>query len=51
MGQLVKILVSENQQAGRYEINFNANGLSSGIYYYKLIFENTLLTKKFLLLK
>jgi photosystem II stability/assembly factor-like uncharacterized protein len=51
IGQLVKILVNEYQPSGEYKINFNANGLTSGVYYYQLISDNKIKTKKFILLK
>ena len=37
-GKEVANLVNENQQAGRYELNFDAGkySLSSGIYFYKI---------------
>jgi hypothetical protein len=50
-GQLVKSLVSENQQAGYYTVNFAGNDLSSGIYIYKLSVNNNELVKKMMLLK
>ena len=34
IGQKVKSLVNAEQSAGYYEISFNSNGLSSGIYFY-----------------
>jgi len=36
LGKEIKILVNEFQEAGNYSIHFNANGLSNGIYFYKL---------------
>ena len=33
------MLVNERQNAGRYSFNFNAGGLTSGVYFYKI--ENT----------
>jgi hypothetical protein len=36
LGNEVVRLVNEEQTAGNYEVNFNAEGLSSGIYFYKL---------------
>ena len=35
-GQLVKTLVNKNQMQGSYSIVWDANGLSSGIYFYKI---------------
>ena len=36
LGESVKELVNETKNAGAYEINFNANGLASGVYYYTI---------------
>jgi len=36
MGQKVRTLVNEKQEAGSYSVNFNAAGLSSGVYFYRL---------------
>jgi uncharacterized membrane protein len=36
LGQEVKTLVNEDEQAGRYKLNFNAEDLSSGIYFYSI---------------
>lgn len=36
IGQLVAELVNNGLSGGRHEVNFNADELSSGIYYYKL---------------
>ncbi|MDZ7723551.1 MAG: T9SS type A sorting domain-containing protein [candidate division KSB1 bacterium] len=35
-GETVAILVDEFQSAGKHEVKWKANGLSSGIYFYKL---------------
>ena len=36
LGREVKVLVSENLAAGEYQADFDAKGLSSGMYYYSL---------------
>lgn len=36
LGKEVQTLVNENLRAGKYEVNFNANNLASGVYYYRL---------------
>lgn len=36
LGQEIRTLINQKQKAGRYSILFKADGLSSGIYYYKL---------------
>ncbi len=51
LGNEVAILVNEFRAAGRYEIEFNASLLSSGIYFYKLQAANYSETKKLVLLK
>jgi len=40
LGRKVKELVNDKQQAGRYEVQFNASSLASGVYIYQLIAEN-----------
>ncbi len=51
LGREVKILVNEPKQPGNYEIYFDGNGLASGIYYYQLISNDFIETKKMVLLK
>jgi hypothetical protein len=52
LGKEVATLFNETAEAGRiYNINFNALGLSSGIYYYKLTGNNRAEVRKMLLLK
>ena len=36
LGQEVKTLVDELKEKGSYEVNFDAEGLVSGIYFYKI---------------
>jgi gluconolactonase len=51
-GEEVKTLLNYFQHAGIYSISFDATGLSSGIYFYKLRADGNLIeTKKMLLLK
>lgn len=50
-GREVAELVNEIKTAGRYSINFNASGLSSGVYIYQLKAGNYSITKKMSLLK
>jgi len=50
-GSEIKTLISEKQSAGSYSVNFNAEGLPSGVYYYKLSSGNLSETKKMILLK
>ena len=51
LGNEVATLVNEQKSAGNYNVEFNANGLSSGLYFYKLTAGNHVATKKMLLLK
>ncbi len=51
LGELVKVLVNEQMSQGKYNVDFDATGLSSGIYFYRLVSEGTVLSKKMILLK
>ena len=51
LGQKVVTLTDKEQLAGNYEVEFDAKGLASGIYFYKLQTELYSSTKKMLLLK
>jgi hypothetical protein len=51
LGQEVKTLVNKLQSAGIYEVNFNATGLNSGVYFYSFQAGNFIETKKMTLLK
>ncbi|PID59622.1 MAG: hypothetical protein CR986_04975 [Ignavibacteriae bacterium] len=51
LGEEIETLVDELQNQGKYSVNFDASNLSSGIYYYQLITENFIKTKKMILLK
>ncbi len=51
LGKEVATLVNKNQQAGNYSVNFNASGLSSGIYIYKISAGLYTASKKLILLK
>jgi hypothetical protein len=51
LGNEVATLVNEEKQAGSYEAKFDAAGLSSGMYFYKLQAGSFVETKKMLLLK
>jgi len=51
LGNEVVTLVNEELQNGSYEIEFDAFGLTSGIYFYKLQSGSFIETKKMLLLK
>ena len=51
LGQEIATLVNKNQKPGRYEVEFDANNLPSGIYIYRLVGGEFILSKKLLLLK
>ena len=51
LGREVSVLVNENLTAGEYEASFDANGLSSGMYYYKIQSGEYTSVKKMALLK
>lgn len=50
-GREVKRLVHQNLNAGRYSVELNSGDLASGIYFYSLIAENFVQTKKMILIK
>lgn len=51
-GREVAVLIDKNQNAGNYSKNFDATGLSSGVYFYQLITETGFMqTNKMLLIK
>jgi enterochelin esterase-like enzyme len=41
LGQEISTLVNETKLPGKYEVTWNANNLSAGIYFYQLRFANT----------
>ncbi len=51
IGSEVRTLVNQEQEAGSYEINFDAASLTSGVYLYKIIAGDFVSVKKMLLLK
>jgi hypothetical protein len=51
LGQEVVTLVNENKHAGEYTIQWNAEGLTSGVYFCRLQSEKYMETKKLLLLR
>lgn len=51
LGSEVATLVNEYKPAGRYEVNFNAESLSSGIYFYTLQAGSYIQTKKMMLIR
>jgi hypothetical protein len=51
VGQRVAALVEEEKEAGYHEIRFDASGLSSGVYFYRLQARDFVQTRKLLLLR
>jgi uncharacterized Ntn-hydrolase superfamily protein len=51
LGNEVATLVNEEKSAGSYEVEFNAAGLTSGIYFYKISAGGFVETKKMIYLK
>jgi pimeloyl-ACP methyl ester carboxylesterase len=51
LGNEIAKLVDEYREAGKYEIEFNATGLSSGVYFYKLVIGNFTATRKLILMR
>jgi len=51
LGNEVAVLANEKRDAGSYEAHFNGDGLSSGVYYYKLTSGNFSDTKKMMMIK
>ncbi len=51
LGEEVETLVSKDLNAGNYKYDWNAESLTSGVYFYKLQSENFIQTKKMILLK
>ncbi|MDH3267516.1 MAG: T9SS type A sorting domain-containing protein [Ignavibacteria bacterium] len=51
LGNEIATLVNEEKPAGNNSINFDASGLSSGVYFYQLSADNFIETKKMILLR
>jgi len=51
IGEEISKLVNENQVAGIYDVQFNAVGLSSGIYFYSIRTDENASVKKMILMK
>ena len=51
LGSEVATLVNEPKAAGKYEINFNASSLASGVYIYKIQAGDFVNSKKMIILK
>jgi len=51
LGKVVAGLVNEKQTVGKYKVTFDARSLSSGVYFYKLVTEGFIQTKRMILVK
>ncbi|MGE5798157.1 MAG: T9SS type A sorting domain-containing protein, partial [Ignavibacteria bacterium] len=51
LGEEICTLINEEKQAGKYNLNFDAGNLSSGIYYYTLKAGNFIQSRKLILIK
>lgn len=51
LGRVVETLLSSEIKAGRYEIDFDGYSLASGVYFYKLVTNEFVETKKMLMIK
>jgi len=51
LGEEIVTLIDDFNSAGKYKISFNAAHLTSGVYFYSLITEEKVLTKKMILLR
>jgi hypothetical protein len=51
LGREASVLVNDRRDAGVYEVKFDATGLSSGVYFYRIQAGDFIQTKRLLLLK
>jgi photosystem II stability/assembly factor-like uncharacterized protein len=51
LGEEVGLLVNDVKQAGRHEVTWDAKGLPSGLYFYRLSTNSSTLTRKMLLIR
>jgi polyhydroxybutyrate depolymerase len=51
LGEVVATLVNDEKPAGNYEVQFDATGISSGVYFYSLQAGDFVETKKLILLR
>ena len=51
LGSEIAELVDSEMEAGDYEVDFNASGLTSGIYFYRFQTDSFVETKKMILMK
>ena len=51
LGREVTTLVNKEQKAGNYKVNFDASGLASGVYFYRITAGQFVSVKKMILMK
>ncbi|KUG25273.1 hypothetical protein ASZ90_004909 [hydrocarbon metagenome] len=51
LGKVITTLVNEIKQPGYYEIEFDGGNFSSGVYFYQIISDEFVDTKKMVLLR
>jgi len=51
MGQEIETIVNEYKNKGSYNVKWDASGLASGVYFYKLIADDYIYTQKAVLIK
>ena len=51
LGTEIATLVNEEKLSGTYEVKFSSSNLSAGVYYYTIVTDNFVQTKKMILLK
>lgn len=50
-GQHIRSIVNARQQSGRYDVNVDLSGLSSGVYIYRMIVDGEVSSKKLMLFR
>lgn len=51
LGREVSLLVDKFENVGRHTVEFNGRNLSSGVYFYRIEYQNNFVTKKMILIK
>jgi photosystem II stability/assembly factor-like uncharacterized protein len=51
LGREVTVLVNERKPSGNYHVQFNATGLASGVYFYRIIAGQSVQTRKMIFLR
>ncbi len=51
LGREIATIINEEKMPGNYEVNFNANNLSSGVYFYRIRAGSFIDTKRLILLR